>query len=460
MQSSPSKGDDSTVLIVDDDVTTRLLARMSLEQSGFAVTETDHGTEALEIFDRVGPDIILLDVMMPDLDGFSVCRQIREHPEGWNTPILMMTGLDDIDSIKKAFETGATDFIDKPCNWLVLSYRVRSMLRASQMLRELRRSRASLSQAQALAQIGSWEWDVFNDVLNWSDAAYRIFDVDPVGFDKTYQAFVNSVPAMDKDSVHTAFNEALETKRKISIDHKIMISDGTMRHLHTEAQVIQDRRGRPARVAGTVQDITERKLYEEKIRKLAYYDSLTGLPNRMLFKEHLSQALDRAKQRGLKVAVMFLDMDHFKEINDTLGHDVGDQLLLGFADRLKYSVRKMNRGCEATPEHPDCPIARLGGDEFTVILDSLSRVEDAGKVAQRIINSLVTPFDLGGQEVSVTVSIGISIYPDDGGDLVTLLKYADVAMYQAKNQGRNAFHFYSRASAAGPGLTGPCASLP
>jgi diguanylate cyclase (GGDEF)-like protein/PAS domain S-box-containing protein len=434
---------DGTVLIIDDDFTTRLLARESLEQAGFEVAETADGSQALDIFDRLNPEIILLDVLMPGIDGFTVCAQIREHPEGWNTPILMMTGLDDIASIKRAYEIGATDFISKPCNWLVLSYRVRYMLRASQTLRALSKSRASLNHAQHLAQVGSWEWDVENDLLHWSEAIYRIFAIDPIGFDRSYQAFLNSVHPRDKEAVELALGDALTNNKQFSIDHRIMVPDCTTRHVHTEAKVINDRWGRPIRMVGTVQDITERKQYEEQIRQLAYYDSLTGLPNRVLFRENLARALARAGRTSLRVATMFLDVDHFKEINDTLGHDVGDKLLQGVAERLAHCVRRVDRACGPAADQGNCPVARLGGDEFTIVLDDIGRIDDAAKVAARIIETMASPFNLDGCEVSVTVSIGISIYPDDDTDLVTLLKYADIAMYQAKYLGRNACCFFS-----------------
>ena len=432
----------STVLIVDDDFTTRLLARESLELAGFEVSETDDGRQALDIFDRTNPEIIILDVMMPGIDGYTVCKQIRRHPEGWNTPILMMTGLDDIESIKRAYDTGATDFISKPCNWLVLSYRVRYMLRASQILKDLSKSRASLNHAQHIAQIGSWEWDVKNDVLNWSDAAFRVFAIDPVGFDRNYHSFLNSVHPQDQETVDGAVNDALAKNKQISIDHRIIISGGATRYVHTEAKVIDDKAGRPLWVTGTVQNITERKLQEEQIRELAYFDSLTGLPNRVLFKENLGQVLARAKDNSLKVAMMFLDMDHFKEVNDTMGHDVGDQLLQGFAGRLTKCVRRCDRSPGLSPRNSDC-LARLGGDEFTVILGDISRTEDAATVAKRIVNTMAVPFELGDSLANVTVSIGISIYPDDGTEVGDLLKAADIAMYQAKEQGRNQFYFYS-----------------
>lgn len=443
MEGEPEAPIDGTVLIVDEDLTTRVLAREALEREGFAVAETHDEREILDVFDQINPDIIILDLLSQDTNGFTICRKIREHPEGQNTPILMMTGLDDLDSIRQAYETGATDFISKPCNFLVLSYRVRYMLRANQTLKELAKSRATLSYAQRLAQIGSWEWDVKNDILQWSEAIYRIFEIDPYGFDRTYHAFLNSVHPMDRESVNFALKDALAEKKELSLDHQIITSDGATRHVHTEAKVIDDKYGNPVLVTGTVQDITVRKRYEEQIRTLAYFDSLTSLPNRVLFKENLARALNRAGRRSLKVATMFIDMDHFKEINDTLGHEVGDMLLQGLAERLKGCVRKVDRIHESNQDMSNCPVSRLGGDEFTVILDDLRYLDDASRVAQRIIDVMVSPFDLEGQSVSVTVSIGISIYPDDGLHIITLLKHADIAMYHAKNKGRNNFCFYT-----------------
>jgi two-component system, cell cycle sensor histidine kinase and response regulator CckA len=147
-----------------------------------------------------------------------------------------------------------------------------------QTLRELSKSRASLSQAQYLAQIGSWEWDVKNDVLHWSEAVFNIFAIDPLGFDKTYHSFLNSVHPQDKQTVQAAFDSALTTHKQFGIDHQIVLSKRVTRYVHTEAKVIDDGTGSPLWMTGTVQDITERKQYEEQIRKLAYFDSLTGLP--------------------------------------------------------------------------------------------------------------------------------------------------------------------------------------
>jgi len=432
------------VLIIDDDPLIRILAREALEKECFEVQESSDGDHALSVFSETQPDIVLLDVMLPGIDGFTVCRQIREHPEGGNTPILMMTGLDDVESIKEAYESGATDFISKPFNWLVLGYRVQYMLRSSRILQALNNSRVSLSYAQRIARLGSWEWNVENDRMRWSDAVYEIFNVDPQELDKTYQAFLNYIHPLDKELVSSAMEQALASNKPYSIDHQILLPDGRERFVHSEAEIISDRNGKPVRVAGIMQDITERKEAEKQIRNLAYYDSLTGLPNRILFKENLEHALAHAARKKSKVATLFLDLDRFKWINDTMGHSVGDKLLQQFAARLTKSVRKSDRITHDNLSQPFYSIARLGGDEFTIILDDINRTQDAAIVARRIIEESSKPFNLEGHEVFVTASIGISIFPDDGRDIVTLIKYADTAMYHAKDLGKNNFQFYSR----------------
>ncbi|HEY0141178.1 MAG TPA: EAL domain-containing protein [Thermoanaerobaculia bacterium] len=178
-------------------------------------------------------------------------------------------------------------------------------------------------------------------------------------------------------------------------------------------------------------DITERKLAEEQLQQLAYRDSLTGLPNRFLFHDRLEHAIDQAHRRNLGMAVMYVDLDRFKVVNDTLGHGVGDQLLQVVAERLRVVLRA------------DDTIARLGGDEFAVILPEITRAEDAGNVGRKLLNVLREPITVDGHELHVTASAGISIYPSDGVDVVTLLKHADAALYRSKDLGRNTVQLFA-----------------
>ena len=180
-------------------------------------------------------------------------------------------------------------------------------------------------------------------------------------------------------------------------------------------------------------EITERRQAEERIHQLAYYDALTGLPNRALYNDRLSLALAHAQRTREMLAVLFLDLDRFKDINDTLGHSIGDQLLKTVARRLADSLRKEDT------------VTRLGGDEFTMLLPGMTQTEDAAGIAQKILEAVKKPLTLGGHELNITASIGIAIYPADGEVAEALMKNADTAMYHAKEQGRNSYQFFTPA---------------
>jgi predicted signal transduction protein with EAL and GGDEF domain len=204
------------------------------------------------------------------------------------------------------------------------------------------------------------------------------------------------------------------------------------------------------RLHGTIQDVTERKRAEQEIRRLAHFDSLTGLANRKFFGDHLERTVRRARRNGERIAVMFVDLDRFKRINDTLGHSAGDVLLNEVARRLSLCVRAgdylARDGSETggPGEAAKAQIARLGGDEFTVLLDAISHPQDAAKVARRILKEIASPFSLEGRELVVTTSVGISVFPDDAGDANAMLKNADTAMYRSKELGRNTYQFFAK----------------
>jgi diguanylate cyclase (GGDEF)-like protein len=213
--------------------------------------------------------------------------------------------------------------------------------------------------------------------------------------------------------------------------------------VNLQAEAVFDDQMKALSIVGTAQDITARKQSEQEIHRLAYFDSLTGLPNRVLFKDRIAQAILHAGRYRTTLAVLFLDLDRFKVINDTLGHNIGDLLLKSVADRLAESVRHSDSVCRSEGKEETHSLARLGGDEFTVLLTNLCDVQDAGKVARRIVEAIAKPFSIEGREIFVTVSVGIAIFPVDGESVDALLKNADSAMYHAKEQGRNNFQFYS-----------------
>ncbi len=431
------------VLVVDDDHLIRCAIRETLEEFGFRVREAENGRVALEKAGESRPDVVLLDVLMPELDGFSTCVELRRVFGEAHVPVVMVTALEDTRSILRAYDCGATDFITKPINRLVLGHRVRYILRASRAFEALRQSRASLATAQRLARLGNWQWDIAADRMDWSDEVCEIFGLSAERCAASYDAFLQKVHPEDRATVERGMAETLEKGTPFRLDFRVLGPDGGEHFVHGQAEVGFDREGRPVRLCGTFQDVSERKRAEQQIRFLAYYDSLTGLPNRALFNERLQFALTHARRNQRKAALLFLDLDRFKVINDTLGHSVGDMLLCGVADRLLSTLRETD--FVARPGEPGAikTVARLGGDEFTILLSDLENVQDVIKIARRILTAIDMPFHLAGQEVFVTGSIGLALYPADGEDLETLVKHADTAMYHAKEQGRNNYQFFS-----------------
>ena len=428
------------VLVVDDDPTMRVLVAETLLPDGIEVVEAEDGSSALVALRTRIPDLVLLDVQMPGVDGFSVCQAIRALPGGADVPVVMMTGLEDVDSIRRAYEVGATDFVTKPLQWLILAHRVRYLLRASANLSELRSGRERLANAQRLARMGSWRVDLPSLALHVSEELLAINGL-PASPSPTLAKLLACVHPDDRDGVATAVGECVRGGAPLHVDYRVVFPDGGERILHSQARLVFDSDADATAIEGTAQDVTERKRAEEQIRFLAYHDSLTGLGNRLLFKERLAMAVAAARRNECQAGILFLDLDHFKRINDTLGHSVGDALLQGVADRLVASVRETD--VVARDDTPSA-ISRLGGDEFTVLLEGIADVQDLAKVARRILESLARPFHLSGHEVVITGSIGITAWPDDGDDVEVLLRNADTAMYHAKEQGRNNYQFYAQ----------------
>jgi diguanylate cyclase (GGDEF)-like protein len=262
-------------------------------------------------------------------------------------------------------------------------------------------------------------------------------------FGGTFDAFIQLVHAEDRHRVDEALKRIMSKRVPCDIDHRVVLPNGVDFTVNLQAEAVFDDQMKAFSIVGTAQDITDRKQSEREIHRLAYFDSLTGLPNRVLFKDRVTQALSHARRYGTTLATLFLDLDRFKVINDTLGHNIGDLLLKSVADRLAESVRHSDSVCRSVGKGENHSLARLGGDEFTVLLTNLRDVQDAGKVARRIVESLAQSFSIEGREIFVTVSVGIAIFPVDGDSVDALLKNADSAMYHAKEQGRNNFQFYS-----------------
>jgi diguanylate cyclase len=311
------------ILVIDDDPLIRFMISTTLAVIGFSTIEAASGEQGMDLFFQHGVDAILLDVVMPGgIDGFEACAALRAEQDGEHVPILMMTSLEDMKSIDKAYEVGATDFIAKPVNIPLLGHRLRYMLRYSETTKRLLES-------------------------------------------------------------------------------------------------------------------------EQRLHRMAYFDSLTELPNRQFFVEHLQHIIPLVHRQKKKLGVLFLDLDDFKRINDTLGHHVGDIVLQETSKRLLESIRGSDVMTRTGINNDGSSLARLGGDEFTVLLSMIDGSEDAAVIAERIRQNLSQPHIFESHELFTTSSIGLAIYPDDGEEAEELLKHADMAMYNSKREGGNRYTYFS-----------------
>jgi diguanylate cyclase (GGDEF)-like protein/PAS domain S-box-containing protein len=413
------------LLVVDDDDINRMLACAALEEAGFDVIEAGDGPAGLAAYADGAPDLILLDVMMPGMDGFEVCRRLRE--QGVSEPIIMLTGLEDTASIEKAYDSGATDFISKPINWTLLRHRVRYALRAATAMDELVASERNLRAAQQIARIGSWEWDLASDTCHRSDTYCALFGESTEGFGTQMEALFERVYPADRAKLRDAI-EGASQGRRYTLEYRIMRPDGMVSTAHEVAVPMLDGAGAVVRVQGTLQDITERVDAERRIRQLAYFDDLTGLPNRAHFREALQSALLRESTRGGHCAVVLINVDRFKRINETLGQDTADQVLQVLAVRLGQGYGSSGPD-GVSPESMDAPrMARLSADNFGLFLEGAGGREQVEHEVQALLHRASSPVQLGEQSLTITLSAGLAFFPEHGESAEVLLKSAEMAL--------------------------------
>ena len=415
--------DSPLILVVDDDSGTRLLASASLEKSGFVTVEAADGNDGIAAFERFRPDLILLDVMMPRMDGFAACLEIRKRPGGDRIPVLMMTGLEDLASIHRAYEVGATDFITKPINWVVLGYRVSYLMRAGRAFIDLGNSE---EKTRALMRaIPDLIFRINADGTILDHVAGERFEAHSPGEHQAGRKLSEVIPG---EAAEETFRHLEQVRMTGDIQVFEYVQAYGTESRSFEARVVSIPDGESLFIA---RDITDRKKAEEQLAYLAYHDSLTGLPNRITFNERLVLDIARAKRRTEVVGVVLFDLDRFKEVNDTLGHDFGDKLLIAVGQKVLDTVRDTDT------------VARISGDEFCVILPDQKDEHTAVEAARRIQRAFVKPFLLGGQEIPVSASLGLSLFPFNGDTPETLVKNADIAMFRAKALGRNTLRVFS-----------------
>jgi diguanylate cyclase (GGDEF)-like protein/PAS domain S-box-containing protein len=295
---------------------------------------------------------------------------------------------------------------------------------------ELQHRQELLHEAQRLGKLGSWELEVATGVLLWSDEVYRIFELDPQRFSPSYETFLQVVHQDDRERVARAYQQSLRDRQPYNVEHRLLFADGRVKWVREHCTSTFGSSGQPIRSVGMVQDITERKEAEAEIRALALHDQLTGLPNRRFFLEQLPVALSASLRHHNHGALLFIDLDNFKQLNDSMGHKAGDRMLMEVAARLGACLRDVDMAF------------RFGGDEFVVLIEELgSDHDDASRrtslVAEKIRASLARPYAIDGAVHHSSPSIGGTLYCGREESVDALLQRADSAMYRAKSSGRN-----------------------
>ncbi|MEA3521489.1 MAG: EAL domain-containing protein [Campylobacterota bacterium] len=286
-----------------------------------------------------------------------------------------------------------------------------------------------LRDAQRIAHVGSWEYWINNDQFEMSHELLRIFGINAKNYQSSWNHFLDFIIQDDRQSVENTFIQAIEEGSQFNIKYRCMKDNAEIIHIHTQGKVRKKSDG-SIKMTGVSMDISKQHRSQEIIEKLAYYDPLTELPNRALFKDHLQKAIALSKRHKEKIAVLFIDLDRFKLINDSLGHLVGDELLKAVSKILVENLREEDT------------VSRLGGDEFTILLTSIKDEKDIEIIANNLLSSINKRLKIGRHELYISLSMGIAYYPNHGSTSDELIKHADTAMYKAKELGRNNFQFY------------------
>lgn len=428
LQQHNQNSENPLVLIVEDDPVTRLTLEKVLQKVGYQTQSAENGSEGFSSFIKQKPDIILMDVMMPVMGGYEAVQAIRNYEMGNTVPILMLTALDDNESIDLAFESGATDFITKPLNFGLLSQRVKYALRAAALEDKLRTSQAQLQYAQQLAKLGYWTWNLEQDAISGSQSVFELFAI-PQQSHVTFEQFLRNVTRKDKPLIYQAVAELSASQPDIQISFRVVQHDSSLSHIECLGEANFDKQGKLVSITGTAQDISRLHKAELLIQYQSEHDRLTELPNRNNFSKTLEKIVDLVPEDKLAAVIVF-DIDRFKQINETLGQEYGDNLLLTIAQRLNRITRENDY------------VARLGSDEFAIFLQNVGNQSDLNILINRFYQQLSAPFVIEGKELYVSYSFGVATYPDDSKEAETLVNLANIARTKAKKSGGNQFVFF------------------
>lgn len=433
------------VLIVDDSKTNLALLDHLLSGQDCEVFQAVNGKEAVDLVREHEFALILLDIQMPEMNGYEAADAIKSMKNGRHVPIIFITAIfQDQDNVRLGYESGAVDYLFRPVDVQMLRSKVQVFLqlhRQKMLLRQEIRQRTEAEQALREAEEkfrsiferaveGIFQRSIDGTFMEANPALVGI-----LGYDRPEE--VVGVPGLgsklmaDSEQRDRYLGMLKEDGYVSNFEFEAIRKDGKMVWLSESSRVVSDSSGSEELVEGVVEDITRRKNRELELRHLATIDSLTGVPNRHVFFDRLEHAVEAAKRYETMLAVLFVDLNDFKKVNDSYGHGVGDRLLGQVADRCLGRIRAADT------------FARIGGDEFGVLLERVEDVDSVSAVARNLLNVLDRPFEVDGQTLRVGATIGISLYPTDGDDAVGLLSKADTAMYVSKRTGNIGYAFHS-----------------
>jgi len=427
-KSSPQTQQPTTILIAESDENSRATLKNILLKNDFLVLEAKNGKEALKLFIQQSPSLVIMDAFLPEMDGYATTEAMRRHEKITVLPIFIITEKDNRQSAERAYQSGATDFIAKPINWIWLMRRIEYALKASHIEDRLRISQSQLAYAQRLARLGYWEWDAHSDRIIASESAFELFDV-PNQEALTLNQFFRNIIPKDLPLVLGAIEDTTPEHPTLQISFRVFNHNNQLTYIDCLGEVTFDAQGKLSKITGSVQDISRLHRAEDLIDYQSTHDKLTDLANRFYFNQHLT-AFTKQIDPNKTSATIILDIDRFKKVNDHLGQENGDALLRTVANRLKAVTRESDF------------IARLGSDEFAILIKNAESTQELNLSLSRIFYDVSKVIMMQDQEIFITFSMGVSILGQDGNSASELIAHANIARNEAKRAGGNQFMFY------------------
>jgi diguanylate cyclase (GGDEF)-like protein/PAS domain S-box-containing protein len=429
-------------LLVVDDIPDNIHELLEALKDDYRIMVARSGAKALELIEGpTPPDLVLLDIVMPEMDGYEVCRRIKASPVGNRIPVIFVTVVDATQDKVRGFNIGAADYIIKPFDIDEVRARVRTHLELARLRHFLEDQVAQrtvlLEQSEEKYRIladysPNWEYWLAPDgtYLYVSPACRDVSGYEPADFFADAGLMEKIIHPDDRER-WTLHGPGASSANPELLTFRIRAKDDSERWIEHVYRQVFDASGKPLGLRGSHRDITDRQRVEQKLDFCAHRDPLTGLPNRALFVQLLGQAILHADRNQTQFALLLLDLDNFKAINESLGHRLGDHLLIEVSKRLQGVINDSSI------------IARIGGDEFNMIVECGASLPGSDLIAQRMIGTLAEPFLLDGNSIYIGASVGIALYPTDGRDVGTLQSSAAAALHQAKAQGRGTLRFFS-----------------